>query len=71
MAFSGDEYILLTGPAKLSGNEVCKIDGGPSAKHKGRNQILQTEFPDNFVRLRSVRFFPTCRNRHVTGIFLV
>ena len=49
------EYILLTGPTKLSGNEVCKIGVGPSAKHEDRSQILQTEFPDNFVRLRSVK----------------
>ena len=51
------EYILLTGSTKLSGNEVCKIGVGPSAKHEDRSQILQTEFPDNFVRLRSARFF--------------
>ena len=51
------EYILLTGPTKLFGNEVCKIDGGPSAKHEDRSQILQAEFPNNFVRLRSVRCF--------------
>ena len=50
-------YILLTGPTKLFGNEVCKIDGGPSAKHEDRSQILQAEFPNNFVRLRSVRCF--------------
>ena len=49
--------ILLTGPTKLFGNEVCKIDGGPSAKHEDRSQILQAEFPNNFVRLRSVRCF--------------
>ena len=40
-----DDYILLTGPTKLFGNEVCKIDGGPSAKHEDRSQILQAEFP--------------------------
>ena len=51
------DYILLTGPTKLFGNEVCKIDGGPSAKHEDRSQILQAEFPNNFVRLRSVRCF--------------
>ena len=51
------DYILLTGPTKLFGNEVCKIGGGPSAKHEDRSQILQTEFPNDFVRLRSVRFF--------------
>ena len=51
------EYILLTGPTKLFGNEVCKNDGGPSAKHEDRSQILQAEFPNNFVRLRSVRCF--------------
>ena len=49
--------VLLTGPTKLFGNEVCKIDGGPSAKHEDRSQILQAEFPNNFVRLRSVRCF--------------
>ena len=51
------EYILLTGPTKLFGNEVSKIDGGPSAKHEDRSQILQAEFPNNFVRLRSVKCF--------------
>ena len=54
---NGGKYILLTGPTKLFGNEVCKIDGGPSAKHEDRSQILQAEFPNNFVRLRSVRCF--------------
>ena len=57
IAFSYREYILLTGPTKLSGNEVCKIGVRPSAKHEDRSQILQTEFPGNFVRLRSVRLF--------------
>ena len=57
IARAGQEYILLTGPTKLFGNEVCKIGGGPSAKHEDRSQILQTEFPNNFVRLRSVRDF--------------
>ena len=36
------EYILLTGPTKLFGNEVCKIDGGPSAEDEDRSHILQT-----------------------------
>ena len=56
IVYIGD-YILLTGPTKLFGNEVCKIDGGPSAKHEDRSQILQAEFLNNFVRLRSVRCF--------------
>ena len=40
---------------KLFGNEVCKIDVGPSLKHDNRSQILQMEFPGNFTRLTLAR----------------
>ena len=49
-------YILLTGPMKLSRNEVCKIGGDPGAKHEGRSQILKTEFPNNGQVLHLFRF---------------
>ena len=49
-------YILLTGADEITWKRGL-IGVGPSAKHEDRSQILQTEFPDNFVWVRSVRFF--------------